>query len=335
MTKAVTVTVVVEWENAEAVGQEYSFKALVKVAELVKRSSQPVIHPVRLLLVTADEDGVEELKLKVDLLLEHFQKVMTPEILLAPGANYYGKKGIGIAHSTCDIAVIGDVDCQLSDNWFDTLVQPIISNQADMVYGFTLADFGTRWMEHASSLAWFFALDDINDPLYRKTQSKFRGNNFAIRTETAHKVPIPHSAGSRAVGSLWVSNLKAAGYRLKSETSAKAFHKQYDSFIELMKRAWLFGSDKDIGNVLQDCGHINRIYRSVTAFFELNTKFIERFLKVGLMRLPILEWIPVFLVGIAFQTLAAVSQFVSAVRGGQPQASINYSTLSSSARLIR
>lgn len=330
----ITATLVLEWENAEGLGLEPALLALTEFGLQIQRTKYAIARPVRLLIVTSDDHGLGQLKRKIDDHLIGFRDVMVPELLYAPATNYYGKKGIGLSNATSDIVVFGDADCRLSENWFDCLVEPLIRNDASLVSGFTVAEFGASWKEHASTLAWFFALDDKADPLYGKTQTRFGANNFAIRTVAGHKAPIPHSAGSRAVGSLWMRQLKSAGFKVEHAAGAKTFHKQYDSLTELMRRGWMLGADKDVANCLCGNGRSHRISRGFSSLFRLNVEFAARFWAVGFKHLPGWEWIPVFFTGIAFQTVAAISQIVHAAQGYKAEAMTDYKGLMASARFI-
>src|SRR5690606_37722503 len=72
---------------------------------------------------------------------------------------------------------------------------------------------------------------------------RFFANNFAARKATLIAVPLPRHHGSRSHGGLWLRHLRNAGARVAWVDGAKAFHRQYDSVGDLMRRAWVLGRD--------------------------------------------------------------------------------------------
>ena len=242
------ITVVLEWENAQGVGQEAGLVYLRRLVDGLLASKTAKVYSLRLLFVF--DENVDEKQLRVDLtnaLFPVLDRIAT-EFLLTPNAPYYAKKGLVAYFVSTKFLVYADSDCAYVPDWLDLMIQPLLEGRTDLTCGNTVAAAGETFMEKVSALAWFFPTENPKDPLRSKGANRFFANNFGVRTSALRDCPPPRHAGSRSHGSIWMKAWDSAGLRREKVEAGIARHRQFDSFSAFIARAWLFGFDKDVAN---------------------------------------------------------------------------------------
>lgn len=323
----VNLSIVLEWENAKGLDRRLAMEFLVDLAQRVDEFDLPLQRPVELLIVYDDDVNASELRSDVAEASDRLGQGLQVSFLHAPGTGYYEKKGLAPYFLDSEIIVYADSDCTYSKDWLTKLTLPIHEGRADMVFGNTQARAGQNLVERACELAWFFPTDDPSDPLNAKSGNRFFANNFAVRRQTILDVPIPRLDAARCHGRRWLSELRGNKRQFFKEADAVATHKQYGTMRDFLGRAWLLGKDKDAGNSALSVSRIYRLRRSFSAFFELNGKFIGRFVSVGVRRLPFLEILPAFVLGGLFQFTACTSQLLAALGRGSKEPTKDYANL--------
>jgi hypothetical protein len=329
-----SVTIVLEWDNAEGLERDKALYFLKRLALTVRESTAAIPRPATLLLVF--DDGVDQAELR-KMLAEcaaDMRGCLTPKLLYAPDAEYYEKKGVAPFFEQSDILVYADSDCRYSDNWLEDILAPVLTGRADVAYGDTVALEDGTMMGKASALGWFFPIRSPHDPLLKKGQRRFFANNFAIRRAVMVQVPIPRLDAARAHGGPWFRALTAAGIRTEKVTAAIAEHKQYDNFVDFMKRAWMLGKDKDAGVSAAGGSRPYRIWRALIGVLEMNAKYLRRYFSVGLTRVTLLDALPVFLVGSAFVCVGNVSQIIASMTRKPATISTDYSSIISTSKVL-
>ncbi len=322
-----SVTIVLEWDNAEGLAQGKALHFLRELVATVRQSPAAISRPMTLLLVF--DDGVDQADLRsmLDECAEDMEGSLEPKLLHAPDAGYYEKKGVAPFFDTSDILVFADSDCRYSDNWLEDILSPVLSGRADLAFGDTVALEDGSMMGKMSALGWFFPLRSSRDPLLKKGARRFFANNFAVRREVMIEVPIPRIAAARAHGGPWFRALAAAGVRTEKVTTAVAEHKQFDRFGEYLARAWMLGIDRDVGVAIADGSRPYRVVRAVTGVFEMTVKYLRRFFTVGLTRVTPIDALPVFLGGLSFVAVTAVSQLFASLTRSPATISSDYSPI--------
>lgn len=328
------ITIVLEWENAEGIGQEAAFAFLRGLVDGLRASKTAETHPLRLLFVFDEHVDADKLRADLTAALPPVSDRFTLEFLLAPGAPYYAKKGVVPHFASTEFLAYADSDCAYVPGWLDVMMQPLLEGKTDLTYGDTVAAAGETFMEKVSSVAWFFPTENPRDPLRPKGVNRFFANNFGIRTTAMRDCPPPRHDGSRSHGSLWMEAWDRAGLRRQKVLAGIARHRQFDAFGAFMARAWLFGFDKDVANALQKPGRGYRLLRSFAAYFELPAKFIRRWLAVGPSVFGFWGMLGALPIGLAFQLVAAFSQTWHALCGRRYQISFEYGDLRAAARLL-
>jgi hypothetical protein len=329
-----SITIVVEWENAEGVGQKAALDFLRRLVDGLLASKTAKSYSLRLLFVF--DENVEEKQLREDLTsaLTSVSGKITLEFLLTPGAPYYAKKGLVAYFVSTQFLVYADSDCAYVPGWLDVMIQPLLEGRTDLTFGDTVAATGETFTEKVSALAWFFPTENPNDTLRPKGVNRFFANNFGVRTSALLNCPPPRHTGSRSHGSLWMNAWDKSGLRREKVLAGIARHRQFDSFDALIERAWLFGFDKDVANALTNSSRLYRCMRAFAAFFELTAKFSRRWLAVGPSTLGFWGMLAAYPLGLAFQLTAVFSQFYHAVVGRRFEMSSDYTDLKSAARLL-
>lgn len=327
-------SIVLEWDNAEGLAREKALYFLRQLAATVRQSPAEIPRPVTLLLVF--DDGVDQAALRtmLDECADDMEGSLEPKLLHAPDAGYYEKKGVAPFFDTSDVLVYADSDCRYSDNWLEDILAPVLSGRADLAFGDTVALEDGTMMGTMSALGWFFPLRSPNDPLLKKGARRFFANNFAVRREVMEQVPIPRIAAARAHGGPWFRSLAAAGVRTEKVAAAVAEHKQFDRFDDFLARAWMLGIDKDVGVEVAGGARPYRVFRAVTGVLEMTVKYLRRFFTVGLTRVTPLDALPVFLGGLSFVGVTAVSQLFASLTRRPAAISTDYSPIIATTRIL-
>ncbi len=331
---AKSITVVLEWENANGIGEEAAYAFLRGLVDGLCASKTAKLYSLRLLFVFDEHVDAMQLQRDLSAALSPISDGLVLEFLLAPGAPYYAKKGVVAHFASTEFLVYADSDCAYVPEWLDVMVQPLLEGQTDLTSGDTVADPGKTFMEKVSALAWFFPTESPKDALRPKGVNRFFANNFGVRTSALRDCPPPRHAGSRSHGSLWMAAWDRVGLRRKKVQAGVARHRQFDNFGAFIARAWLFGFDKDTANALQNPSRVYRCARAFAAYFELSMKFLCRWLAVGPSTLGFWGMLAGFLPGLAFQLVAAFSQSCYAVLGRRYEISSDYTDLRAAARLL-
>lgn len=329
-----SVTIVLEWDNAEGLARDQALYFLRQLATTVRQSPTAIPRPVTLLLIF--DDGVDQagLRAMLDECAEDMEGSLKPKLLHAPDAGYYEKKGVAPFFDTSDILVYADSDCRYSDDWLEDILSPVLSGRADLAYGDTVALEDGTMMGKMSALGWFFPLRSPHDPLLKKGARRFFANNFAVRRRLMIEVPIPRISAARAHGGPWFRSLAAAGVRTEKVTAAVAEHKQFDRFVDFLARAWMLGIDKDVGVAVAGGSRTHRIVRAFTGVLEMTVKYLRRFFSVGLTRVTLIDALPVFLGGLAFVGVTAVSQLFASLARGPAAISSDYSPIIATTKIL-
>jgi hypothetical protein len=329
-----SVSIVLEWDNAEGLARDQALYFLRKLAVTIRESPAAVPRPVTLLLVF--DDGVDQAALRamLDECADDMRGSLRPKLLHAPDAGYYEKKGVAPFFDTSDILVYADSDCRYSDNWLEDILEPVLSGRTDLAFGDTVALEDGTMMGTMSALGWFFPLRSPRDPLLKKAARRFFANNFAVRRAVMEEVPIPRIPAARAHGGPWFRSLAAAGVRTEKVSAAVAEHKQFDRFGDFLARAWMLGIDKDVGVAVAGGSRSYRVFRAVTGVLEMTVKYLRRFFTVGLTRVTPLDALPIFLGGLSFVGVTAVSQLIASLTRRPAASSTDYSPIIATTRIL-
>jgi hypothetical protein len=306
------ITCIVEWENANALERATAQQFLDGIGKRLIEFGKTTNLSAEILLVF--DDDVDESDLRADIAAcPNIDGDQLPiRLLYTPDTSYYEKKGLAAKHSQAEILLYGDSDCDFVSGWIEAITGPISRDEVDMCCGPAFARMEDGIIPVASAIGWFFPAPNARDPLQNTLASRFFANNFAIRRDIMEAVPLPRFDGSRTSGGPWVRRLKDANARVLHVPEAIAYHKQYDDFGGLMKRAWLLGKDRDFANAIAGRRRSTRILRAFRTYVSLTLQFFHRFVKVAPQYARIWQFVPVFFIGFTFQLVAATSQLKSA-----------------------
>ncbi len=325
------VTFAFEWENADWLDADEAYGALRRFSERIAQWTKDRDLTAECVVVFEGMPDAETVGWVRDSLAPAFPSTAST-FLATDDVPYYNKKGVIAHHAKGEIIVFSDCDCVYCDDWLDLVTQPIFGGDADLVYGMTYADPGETLVEHASTLAWFFAIDDAGDPRHEKQikQELFRANNFAIRRSTMMNCPIQIHEGSRAHGTFWIRRLRAAGARIVHQPQATSEHKQFDNIVEFLGRAPMLAHDRTVTRCLrpENVPSKLRVFRrAAKSIFTEPAAFLRvAALKPGrsLIRDP-LRGVVIVPMGLAFSLCVALSSLVFAFRVGRQEVHTDYS----------
>ncbi len=325
---------VLEWENAEGLERHQVRRFLDELGQRLSDASAKKGFSISLLIVFDEDVRVENVRADIASSISLANSGIKTNLLFAPSTSYYDKKGLAAFFSDDDFLIFADGDCRYVPEWFTALLDPLVQGQASVTAGVTLALPAETLVEDASTLAWFFPHKAPQDRLHTKAKKRFFGNNFAAKRSALVNVPLPRFDASRAHSAEWRKRLEMAGLDVLQCGDAVAWHKQYDSISDLLKRAAILGRDKDFGVAQNTKFRAKRLMRAFAAILELNVKFLTRFCSVGLRNIAPLRWLPTLAIGLAFQWVTALTQFGSGLTTTFEPEKTDYQDLIDQAQLI-
>lgn len=325
------IAVVLEWENAGAIEAREALALFAANVASILDTATARTHETHFVIIHDERVDAAQLMALLNAALGDLPARPRIDILSAPDAPYYQKKGLAPFVVEADILAFIDSDCAYVAGWLDAIVGPLIAGEADVVAGSTLAMDSDTTIARASTLAWFFALPHAADPLLRRQPTRFFANNFAARRAVMTETPIPRLSGSRSHGGAWRALLRASGRRIVHAEAAVARHKQFDSVSDLMARALLLGRDKDAA-VSLEAGRLRRVLRATAAIGETHGKFLRRFFAVAPRAWPAWQWPAIFALGLVFQGVACAAQLVAAATAAPASDAGSYDALIATAK---
>jgi hypothetical protein len=237
------VTLVIEWENAIDVEDEWTHKAMGALSREIEAAGPRMPARPRIMYLydeTAVPAGTVEKVL--DEVAPQLRQLATVEIVPTPGLSYYKLKNFGIARSTTDLTVMLDSDAAPEPGWLESLLKPFADPEVMVVGGFTVLgvnDFLSRTM----ALSWVFNLAHERDKTTKR--NKIHVNNCAVRTDFFRTHEFPDMPAFKKQCVFWLRGLTSEGHKYVRTADAMAIHAPHPGVKFLIWRAWTGGMDAD------------------------------------------------------------------------------------------
>lgn len=239
------VTIVIEWENAIDVEDEWTRVAMVALErELVSVAARfPDARPRVTYLYdsTAVEPGTIERT--IDRVAPRIREAADVEIVAAPGLTYYKLKNFGISRADTELSIMLDSDAAPQPGWLENLVKPFADPSVVVVGGFTVLAYNDL-LSRTMALSWFFDLADEREKTARRRAVHV--NNCAVRTEFFRAHPFPDLPMFKKQCEVWLKELTVAGHHVVRTADAMTVHAPHPGWRFLMGRAWCSGRDGDV-----------------------------------------------------------------------------------------
>jgi hypothetical protein len=238
------VTLVIEWENAIDVTDDWTAKAMAGLErQLLSVAGRTAARPRVLYLY--DETAVKPgtIEQAIAAFAPRLREAADVEIIPTPGLTYYKLKNFGVAQSTTDLTVMVDSDAAPQPGWLENLLKPFSDPGVMVVGGVTVLGFDDM-LSKTMALSWIFNLAGEGEK--SAGRNTIHVNNCAVRTKFFQANPFPDlEAGFKKACVFWLRSILAAGHRYVRTADATVIHAPHPGYKFLAWRAWTSGRDGD------------------------------------------------------------------------------------------
>lgn len=316
-----TCTILIEWENAIDVHDEWAARAVAGLAnELAATASQLRQRPVVSYLfdrAAVDGEFIRRTILQAAPTLYDHANV---ELVATEGLTYYELKNLGAERANTEVSIFLDSDAAPQPGWLRNMLQPFNQPSVMAVGGITVlaaVDFFSRTL----ALTWIFGLYEER----HATAARWGiyANNTAVRTRFFQGRPFPKLGTFKYSCVFWLRSILADGHRYVRVPDALTIHAPHPNYRFLLWRAWVTGQDRDfyVSNTRR-ASRLGRLGRAWGFFFTRTARAWWRIIWKGrLVKLPLWQAPAAMAVAFAYSiTLLAgqVSSVVSRRFGDDP-----------------
>jgi len=237
------VTLVIEWENAIDVEDEWTGKAMAAL-EREMRDVGPRMPARPRIMYLYDKGAVAEGTIERVLgeVAPGLREVADVEVVPTEGLTYYKLKNFGISRATTDLSVMLDSDAAPQPGWLENLLSPFADPEVQAVGGFTVLGY-ENLLDKTMALSWVFNLKGERDKTAKR--HKIHVNNCAVRTDFFRAHPFPDLQAFKKQCVFWLRGISAEGHRYVRTPDAVCIHAPHPGYRFLAWRAWTGGMDSD------------------------------------------------------------------------------------------
>ena len=307
------VTIVIEWENAIDVEDDWTEKAMSGLQrELEAVASRLATKPHVTYLYNERVVDPEAIRRVIAKAAPRLPELAELEILPTPGLTYYKLKNFGISRSTTDVSIMLDSDASPQPGWLEGLLKPFADPTIMAVGGFTVLGYDDL-LSKTMALSWIFDLADEREKTVGR--HKIHANNCAVRTDFFRENPFPDLPAFKKQCGFWLRDLSDRGHRYMRTADAMTIHAPHPGYRFLVWRAWTTGLDRDF----QGFQTISRSrFRRLGYAFQYFAKKVRRswsniINKGGKVDLPVWQRPFAMAISLGFFLIALVGQIGSAL----------------------
>jgi hypothetical protein len=237
------VTIVIEWENAIDVEDDWTEKAMAGLQrELDSIADRVAAKPHVTYLYNEQAVDPEAIRRVMAKVAPRIPDLAELEILATPGLTYYKLKKFGISRSTTDVSIMLDSDASPQPGWLEGLLKPFADPSIMAVGGFTVLGYDDL-LSKTMALSWIFDLADEREKTVGR--HKIHANNCAVRTDFFRANPFPDLPAFKKQCGFWLRDLSSRGHRYVRTADAMTVHAPHPGYKFLVWRAWTTGMDRD------------------------------------------------------------------------------------------
>jgi len=238
------ITILIEWENALDVEDEWTNRALRALAvELEAVASEVTVPPRVLYLYDAGRVRESDITETIRVVAPHLGDFCKLEFVPTPGLTYYKLKNFGVTQTTTDLVVMLDSDAAPQPGWLAGLVAPFDTPEVMAVGGFTVLGYNDL-LSRVLALIWIFHLR--SDRERTKKRKKINANNCAFRTAFFQANPWPDFPGYKKQCGFWLRDIDRRGIRWVRTVEAMTVHAPHPGLRFFFWRGWTAGTDRDV-----------------------------------------------------------------------------------------
>jgi len=236
-------TVLIEWENAIDVYDEWTIKAMSAFeSELIRCQNRLSGKPK--VMYIYDETAVKEETIPefLDMAAPRLRELADIELVPTPGLTYYKLKNFGVKKTKTEFVIMLDSDAGPMPGWLDGLLAPFEDKEVMAVGGFTVLGHEDL-LSKTMALTWIFNLP--SERVKTLKRMKINANNAACRTEFFQNNPFPDIPAYKKQCGFWLRDLDARGHKWVRTNEAMTLHAPHPGVKFLTWRAWIAGLDRD------------------------------------------------------------------------------------------
>ncbi|RXF75503.1 glycosyltransferase [Hansschlegelia zhihuaiae] len=236
-------TVIVEWENAIDVEDEWAKRAMTCFQDELERAHNRMTVKPRVMYLY-DEGAVSASTIDnvIDEVAPKLRTLADIELVATPGLTYYKLKNYGVARANTDFVIMLDSDAGPQPGWLEGLLKPFADPEMMAVGGFTVLgheDFLSRTM----ALSWIFNLPSERKQTVKR--KKIHANNCAFRGDFIRSNPFPDLPAFKKQCGFWLRDIDQRGFKWTRTADAMTIHAPHPGYKFLAWRAWTTGMDRD------------------------------------------------------------------------------------------
>lgn len=308
------VTLVIEWENAIDVADEWTHRAMDALErEIEAVAPRMPVKPRIMYLYDATAVEPEVIDRTLAQIAPRLNEVAEVEIVPTPGFTYYKLKNYGIARSTTDLTIMLDSDAAPQPGWLENLVSPFADPEVMIVGGFTVMAH-TDLVSKTMALIWLFDLPEEREETARKILA--HANNCAVRTDFFRAHPFPDFPMFKKHFGMWLRDLVDRGYGFVRTVDAMTVHAPHPGLGYVLWRGWQSGSDRDFQIYLEKSAGRMRRLGSPFGYLAKKTKrnWTRIARKGGLVGLPAWQRPAAMAMALGYQLASTAGEVTSALR---------------------
>lgn len=307
------VTLVIEWENAIDVEDEWTGKAMAALEREI-RATAPRMPARPRIMYLYDKGAVAAGTIDHVLgeIAPGLREVADVEIMPTEGLTYYQLKNFGVARSKTDLTLMIDSDAAPQPGWMEAMLAPFADPEVMAVGGFTMLGY-EDFLSRTMALSWIFNLADEGEKAARR--KTVHVNNFAVRTAFFRDHPFPDLPAFKKQCVFWLRAITAQGHRYVRTEKARATHAPHPGVKFLAWRAWTGGLDSDfVAYHTRTRNPVGRFLYSFVHFAKKVGRAWGRILaKGGTIGLPLWQRPFSLLVALAYYLVLLAAQLTSSL----------------------
>lgn len=237
------VTIVIEWENAIDVEDEWTFRSM-RALETELAAVKDLVAEKPRVLYLYDQNRVPPNLIRdvVARVAPKIAELATLELLPTPGLTYYKLKNYGVSLAKTEFVIMLDSDAAPQPGWMKGLLAPFEDPQVMAVGGFTVLGYEDL-LSRVLALIWIFHLR--KDRSVTTKRFKINANNCAFRTAFFQANPWPDLPAFKKQCGFWLRDIDKRGIKWVRTVEAMTVHAPHPGVGFFLWRAWISGSDRD------------------------------------------------------------------------------------------
>lgn len=260
-------TIVIEWENAIDVEDEWAVRAVVGLEREVKATA-PHIQAKPVVSYLYNEQAVDSRVIRriIEQAAPDLFEDATVELVPTSGLTYYELKNFGASRAETEVTIFLDSDAAPQAGWLRNMLEPFNAPATMAVGGITVlaaVDFFSRTL----ALTWIFDLFEER----HETAARWGiyANNTAVRTKFFNSRPFPKLNAYKYACVFWLRGILADKHRYVRVADAVTIHAPHPGYRFFVWRAWITGLDRDfyVAHTYK-ASRIARIGRALGFFFK-------------------------------------------------------------------